>query len=517
MSELGVNREINLAPEHVAAQSSVIAWPRLTTRRLFQLVLLAALFALAARNITDGDFWWHLSTGQYILATHSIPHADIFSYTRAGQAWVTHEWLSQVLIAALYQVGGFGALIVAFAGIIAAAFFIAFRRSAGNLLTHQYADCRGQACILMRQYVSAFVTLLGAVSTMVVWDVRPQMISLLLTSLCLWILDRYRRDETTRAVWLLLPLMLLWVNFHGSFPVGLALVALYLLAGVIEWRWRVFGEPRLSPRGLARLALVLGLMLLVIPLNPNGVRLYTYPFETLNDPIMQSQIAEWQSPDFHRLDMQPFAWLILATFAALAYTRRRFSLTQILVLAAALFEGLHSVRLMPLFALVAIPILSEAIPIAPRVANTRARNSGWLNWSILVVVMLVVALYAGRVAQNQAKTERAAYPTEAVAFIQREHLTAPMFNLYEWGGYLIWRLYPERRVFIDGRADVYGALIQDYLASYRAAPNWRTVLDRYGVGLVLIPPDAPLATVLAEDPNWSRAFQDKQAVIFLRR
>ena len=98
----------------------------LTTRRLFQIVFLCALFALALRNVADGDFWWNLRTGQYIIQTRSIPHQDIFSYTRAGQEWVTHEWLSQVFIAALFDLGQFPALIVAFAGIIAASFFLAF-------------------------------------------------------------------------------------------------------------------------------------------------------------------------------------------------------------------------------------------------------------------------------------------------------------------------------------------------------------------------------------------------------
>jgi hypothetical protein len=470
----------------------------LPTRRLFEIVLFLALFTLATRNITDGDFWWHLRTGEYILQTRTIPHQDIFSYTRAGQEWVTHEWLSQVFIATVFNIGGFGALILTFPAIIASAFFLAYRRSVGNL------------------YVSAFVTLLGALATAVVWDVRPQMIGLLMTSIFLWILDRYRRNEMTPAIWLLVPLMLLWVNLHGSFVLGLVLAALYLVAGFVERLGVASPESKLSARALYHLALIIVLMLLVIPLNPNGARMYAYPLETLNDPIMQSQISEWQSPDFHRIEFQPFTWLLLATFVASGFARRRPSFTQILLLAVTLFEALRAVRLIPLFVLVAIPILSEAVPIGATTSALRQNTARLFNWAVLGVLLLATVLYAGIVIQNQPESERATYPKGAVDFIQRENLNAPMFNLYEWGGYLIWRLYPGQRVFIDGRADVYGPLIQDYLATYRAAPNWHTALDSYDVGLVLIPPSAPLAALLTADSRWRRIFQDNGAVIFIR-
>ncbi len=470
----------------------------LTTRRLFQIILFLALFALATRNITDGDFWWHLRTGEYILQTRTIPHQDIFSYTRAGQEWITHEWLSQVLIAVLFQLGGFGALILTFAAIIAAAFFLAFRRSRGNL------------------YFGGFVTLLGALATAALWDVRPQMFALLLTSILLWILDRYRNDESTRLIWLLIPLMVLWVNLHGSFILGLILPALYLIAEWIERTRLVSCEYRLSTRALGRLGLIIALMLLVVPLNPNGARMYSYPLETLNNPIMQSQINEWQSPDFHRIEMQPFAWLLLAMFAASAFARRRPSFTQIVLLAVTLFEALRAVRLIPPFVLVAIPILGDAIPDAAVLAPLRQRGEVRLNWVVLGVAFVATALYGGVVVQNQSKTEQASYPMDAVEFIQRENLSGPMFNLYEWGGYLIWRMYPERRVFIDGRADVYGSLIQDYLATFRAAPTWRTTLERYGVRWVLVPTDAPLAALLNGNSSWRQVYQDSQAVVFVR-
>jgi hypothetical protein len=471
----------------------------LTTRRLFQAVLLMGLFALAARNVTDGDFWWHLRTGEYVLQTLTIPHQDIFSYTRAGQEWVAHEWLSQVIIAAIFEVGGFGALIITFAATIAVAFFLGFRRCVGN------------------SYVAGFLTVVGALATAVLWDVRPQVIALLMTSIFLWVLDRYRRDETTRIVWLLVPLMLLWVNLHGSFLLGPAVTALYLLGGFVERHWMGTLESSPTRRGILRLALILVLMILVVPLNPNGVRMYSYPLETVTDPIIQSQINEWQSPDFHRLELQPLAWFIMGTLTALAFARRRPSFTRFLLVAVTLFEALRSVRLIPLFVLSAVPIVSDAVPIEATSTALRVRGLRVLNWALLGAILLASTVYAATVIRNQPDSERAFFPVAAVDFIQKEGLTGRMFNRYEWGGYLVWRLYPQQRVFIDGRADVYGALIEDYLATYRAAPTWRAILEKYDVEWVLIPPQAALAALLEGDGKWREVFQDPHAVIFLRK
>src|ERR671932_1617198 len=102
----------------------------MTTRRLFEIILFAALFVMATREISDPDFWWHLRTGQYIVETRTIPHTDIYSFTNNGKEWVTHEWLSEVLIYLLYRAGGFGLLIVSFAAIITASFLIVYSRSA---------------------------------------------------------------------------------------------------------------------------------------------------------------------------------------------------------------------------------------------------------------------------------------------------------------------------------------------------------------------------------------------------
>src|SRR5271163_1656962 len=147
----------------------------LSAKRVFLAVLFLGLFAMTARNVTDPDVWWHLKTGQYIAATRSVPHTDPFSYTRAGQPWVAHEWLSDLLLYQLQRTTGWGGLILIFAAILAAAFFLLYLRC-------------GPAT-----YVAGLATLCGAWATAPVWGVRPQVLSLLMTSLWLLILERSER------------------------------------------------------------------------------------------------------------------------------------------------------------------------------------------------------------------------------------------------------------------------------------------------------------------------------------
>jgi len=526
----------------------------LTTRRLFIAILFIALFVMATREIADPDFWWHLRTGQFIVATRSIPHADIFSFTNAGRPWVAHEWLSQVFIYALFALGAYPALILAFAAIITLSFAFVYARLVGKASTNA------------QPYVAAFALLLAAVATAPTWGVRPQMLSLLLTSVFLYVLDHWAvivnsakqsptpnwgiasshkpllamTTSNAKLIWLLPPLMILWVNLHSGYALGLAVIAVYLVgegaAALLHFSRFTF----YVSRQLVTLFLVFMLCLAVVPLNPNGVAMYVYPFETLTSRAMQTYIQEWFSPDFHLVEFQPFAWLLLATLAAIALAGKRVSLTQTLLLAGSGYAALRSARNIPIFAIIAAPILAEQVWqmvqarwVSASVSTNNATNTCpggrcqgkrmargivVLNWLLLCVVALAGGARVGMVISNQQNVERAKFPAAAVDFLQAQNMRGALYNSYGWGGYLIWRLYPQTRVFIDGRADVYGdAFIEDvFLKAYRGGADWHAPLDRYGVRVVLIEPDAPLAAQLARAAEWRQVYEDKQAVIYAR-
>jgi hypothetical protein len=478
----------------------------LQTRRAFVIILALGLFTMAAGAVKDPDVWWHLRTGQLILANHSLFRTDPFSFTRFGQPWINHEWLSEVLLFALYRVAGFGGLIVAFGVVITASFLLVFLRSPG------------------RPYLAAVMTLWGAVTSAPSWGVRPQMFSLLLASIFLVLLEASERRPG--LLWWTPPLMLLWVNLHAGYPVGLAFIALFLLGEGLEAAIRPEPWQKFLPRFKA-LGMVLALCLALVPLNPNGFRIFWYPFETLRSAAMQRFIHEWFSPDFHDPTYLPLLLMLLALIAGLALSPRYPRLRNLLLLLVTIPAALRSIRHIPILVLVIVPILAELAQAAlersgaNRLFRTPLVGSASRTLVINLIVLLAFTAFTvvrvRQVVSRQAETEAKQFPMAAAAFLQRQHPPGPMMNHYNWGGYFIWKLYPQYRVFMDGRADVYGdALMTDFSASYYLTDNWRESLQTWGIRTVVLPPDAPLIVALRSSPEWTQIYADSEAVILTR-
>lgn len=489
----------------------------LSTRRLLVFVLFAAIFTLTAGHITDPDFWWHLRTGQLIFETRAIPHADIFSFTAQGKEWVTHEWLAEVLIYAIYKLSGWGGLVVSFSLVMTAALWVAYRRAAE---------------VAPHPYVAGGAVLLGALATAPTWGVRPQMISFLFTSVYVAVLGDYARSKQTKSLWWLVPLMLVWANMHGGYALGLALIGLTGAGLALDELVGERGERRLFVR-LRPLLFVFAACVLVVPLNPNGLRMFSYPFETLTSHAMHAYIEEWFTPNFHLLISQPLALLIFATFAALALSPKKARCGELLLLCVSCYAALRAWRNIPFFALVAMPLLAEH---AWQLLTSRAR-CGWLSapekrevgtkaWvqlalNALLLICVPVGLCIANVAKvvaRQTTIEGETYPAAAVEFLRARPESGAIYNEYGWGGYLIWKLYPQREVYIDGRADVYGdAFMEETLGMMAGERDWREPLERYGVRTVLIKPNTPLASLLRQDETWRSVYEDQQAVIFFKQ
>lgn len=481
----------------------------LSTQRLMLLILLLCIFFMASQEITDPDFWWHLRTGQYIYETGSIPRQDVFSYTVSNQRWVTHEWLTEIVLYLIYNVSGQEGLILTFAAIITGAFALL------------YLQCPG------RPYLASFVVIWAAITSAGTWGVRPQMLSLLLSSTFLYILHLYKGGRR-RYIWLMPPLMILWANLHGSFLLGLVFPTVYIVGGAIANLFGGGDGQNLRWRDIRLLVIVTLISGIVPAVNPNGVRLLLYPFATLASPTMQAYIMEWFSPDFHQPQFQPLALFILLIVVVLGLSRRKPGVTDFLFLVGFSYASLRSARHIPYFVLTAAPILTtQLLNIWQRsqwskrfTIGGQQRSTPYLvvNWLLLSLVILGGAIKVGLVLRDNAEAQRHAFPVDAVDFMLEQRTTGNLYNLYHWGGYLIWRLYPEQKVFIDGRADVYGdAFIDEYLRVYQLRENWQEPLDRYNVSLVLIDEGSSLSTVLNESQDWERRYAGKGAVIFVRQ
>jgi uncharacterized membrane protein len=291
------------------------------------------------------------------------------------------------------------------------------------------------------------VLILAAISSAPTWGVRPQMISLLITSLFLYLLDAYRRNGQYLFLIPLPLITLIWVNLHGGYLIGLALISIYILGGLIEFLITEFRkcEKTSNMPTIKSILIQVGFLvacILAALANPNGIKIIIYPFQTLVSPSMQQFIQEWFSPDFHQLMWQPFACLILALLGASMVSRKSVSPTNILLSLLLGYAALRSMRNIPLFAITIIPVLSEQIGSLVKIPPEKPANGRTFRLLVpilLFCLVLVVSLRFVQVVRAQSKTVIENFPKAAVDWLLENKPQGNLFNSYGWGGYLIWR------------------------------------------------------------------------------
>lgn len=459
---------------------------------------------MTARNAVDPDLWWHLRTGQWIMEKGHIPHSDPFSFTRAGSPWVAHEWLSAVTFYEIRQLSGEGGLII----------FSAFITTAGFMLL--YLRCRAKP-----QWAAAAVTL-GALAAAPTWGVRPQMFTFALASLLLWLLDR--GEERPRLLLWIPTLFLLWLNLHAGFAFGLALLAA-VIAGLVIETWlgeTAWIDARIQ---LGRLMLTLVACIALVPFNPSGAQLYRYPLDVIRSAGMRSFISEWFPPDFHQLRYLPLFLIWVALLWALSRSRTRPKASVLLPVLLTFLAALDAVRHIPLFVLLAVPVVATALAGISSLRETSwtgtAEPASRFRVAFRTAVLLLMAGFAvirwTDLVRKQDRTEAEIFPARAVAFLRSHPMPNRLFVYYDWGGYAVWKLYPDYRVFIDGRADLYGdELIHQFRQVAELHAGWKQVLDQAGVEAILVPTSGALAQGLLLDSQWQASYEDSQATLFRR-
>lgn len=481
----------------------------LTFERLIVFITLFAIFVMAVRVPLDTDTFWHLRAGEWMVRQGRLLKTDLFSYTRAGQDWINHSYLSQLL---LY--GGYVVL-----GDLGLSLYVAVLATLGMAFVHRL--CSGDV------FVRAFVLILAAATAAVFWSPRPQMVSFALSAVVYYLLYRYLHDGVDH-LWFIPPIMLLWANLHGGFAIGFILMVLALMGELLRVIFDLGLKGQPLEIAVVRRLVVIGLVsAALVPLNPYGPRMLLYPFRTVGIGVLRDYIAEWRSPDFHQAQVWPFAAMLLGLVAVVGLSRRRLDWRDLTLTAGTAFLSLLAGRNIALFAIVAAPVIADHLadwldemgwPLRPD--RVPARGVFLVaNWTILVLVGVAglgkIAFALDPEAVEEARRER--LPVAAVEYLESEQPPGPLFNSYNWGGYLIWqaRDYP---VYVDGRTDLFDdQLLRVYLSIYFVDEGkWLPALNEAGINLVLVESSSPLARVLASQPGWSEAYADDLAVIYAR-
>lgn len=498
--------------------------PTLTTRHLwlglpiFIAVLKGFIFPLPLL-----DFWWHLKMGHVILETGSIPRTDIFSFTAAGKPFIVQNWLAEVVLSLVYKAGGLPLLV----------FFNTLLLIA--ILLPVYYLCRKATSLQWPAIFSA-----SLVSICMLGNLRPQVFSFLLFSLFYLLLDDFRRQRRDR-LWLLPILMVVWVNVHGGFVLGIILCACYLVSGLTQ----IFSHNRfksgMSGIQISRLAVCLPVCLLSTLLNPETFRIYQYLVTVLRDPSSQQYVYEWQSPHIGTVQgvflfFLPFSIVTVA----LIIRRRKIELADISIYLVFSFLGLSAIRYSVYFLILAAPMISRYLPAKDRAdadipsENAASRQSFWLkkgrnpaffNFAIAAAALIIVVMQSpwvqSRYFHNSLLEPKT--PVGVMDFIEQHSLQGNIAHPQIYGDYFIWRLWPKQRSFFDGRVHLFGkSFFLDYQNIFNGS-NWEALCVKYGIRYILINKDDAtgaqndLINSARSSPTWSPIYEDSICIFFKKR
>lgn len=518
------------------ATSAWARWLMPSVADLIFVALLATLLftPLSGKLLGDAGIGWHIRTGQLILANHAVPRADPFSSSMAGKPWFAWEWLYDV--AAGESRAGLNGVVWLTAVVIAAVFASAFR-----MLLRRGANLA----------VALMLVLLALSASMIHFLARPHVVSWLFTLVWFGVLDSIEKDSLSGRrggfeqyrVWILPPMMLVWVNVHGGFLVGFLLLAIFWLSAV--WTLLATDDHRIeevfqkiAARKRALSLLWVGLLSLAASfVNPYGWKLHAHIYSYLSNQFLMNHIEEFQSPNFHGVAQKCFLALVLIILAVLASCGRKshknaLHASGLLIILFAVYSGLYAARNIPvsslLLVLVVAPLISEKTisgktstrQFLNRMQQVELNLRGHLWPMAAVVLTFFVAANGGRIGASaimNAHFDSKRMPVEAVNYIQENHVQGPIFSPDLWGGYLIYRLYPNQRVIVDDRHDFYGPeFLKSYLKSIHVESGWQDFIQQHSPSCILLPRDSALANVLIETRDWKAIYMDDVAVLFVR-
>ncbi|HUV28135.1 MAG TPA: hypothetical protein VMW34_12285 [Anaerolineales bacterium] len=491
----------------------------ITPRMLWALGILTVVFTYVNMSqISPNDFWWHMAVGREIIATGQIPTVDIYSYTMAGQPYLSYQifWLMDVWLYWWYSLGGAELILFVQSLIITCTYLII------TLLCWKKARKWG---------VAAFCLLFAIVLGIYAWSVRPQAISFLIGALFLYTIHSYRHRPNPLLLAVFPVGMLVWVNSHGSFPIGLLLVGIWL--GDKFWqtylaRWR--GE-RKSQRTFITSGVVLLVATTICFLNPRGVGIIRYIISMGSNPTVQNTVPEWLPPNITS-PIGPFFFAgILFCIVVLVISPRRVSFYQLATFVAFTALGLWTTRDVVWFGLVMAPILAVHLSsIGDNLPQRRERpepsrltslvNFGLLNLLLVLALLSLPWFRSGIPVRGDYRSLITRdTPTEAVKFLMDEQPEGRVFNDMAFGSYMIWAAQPKYQVFADPRIELFPQDIwDDYQVISQTAPGWEGKLAQYQVRTLILNPQAQgaLAEKAAQSGDWQLIHQDETAQIYQR-
>lgn len=487
---------------------------RIIFRRLIQALIIIAVFLMALTPIDhENDIFWQLKMGEQIFQYHHFPITDPYNHSNPGAVWTLEEWLPAVSFYLINSFSGTTGLIIYKAIIISITyllFMIIFNRLKVNL------------------YLSLFVLLLAAmVNTRGVWVVFPSIFEYLFLVITLLILEYYQSRKRHFLAILLAILALIWPQSHGSFFLLTIIVGCYLFGDLlIDPIARKFPSyrpisPRLDTKSRKYLLLVVIWSMITPFMSPNGYWLFIYPFR-ISFGNFTSYVSEyqkfwnvwnWNWADF----IHGFTVILTAIITTLFLSSwRRLHPRDILL--AIIFIGLAliAVRHVAIFALVALFLICRYLGVWFGEYRGLFKRTIIKDTILILLIIFFVYFYKTQIVKFGFDMRESSYPKQAAELINNSLLPGNMFNHYNYGGYLIWKM-PNYKVFVDGRLEMYlGQAGQDYLTILTAKPGYEKLLEKYQINFLINYLTDPIVEKLVEDDNWRYIYNDNQYIVLVK-
>ncbi len=487
----------------VSAQNAP-AQERISLARYSPALLLLSTVLMIAYRWPDPDLWWHIFSGRAILATHHLVFPDPYSYTSAGALSYTHEWLSDVIMAVVYNhFGVLGLRGLNFVVAAATIFFLAMiaaETAAGPTL--QFA-----------------VVLSAAIAMGPLMQIRPQMFDYAMLSAILWMLTR---DNFGRRapLWIAIPILALWANLHGSYFLPVAILSLY--AGVAEvvgvWTGAGFG------RAIRAGAVAIGAAIATLA-TPFGVNSWIRVAHMMTNPL-NPHLTEWRpfvtvmATEWSHGGFGDFNYLIVlammgATTAAIIVRPRGRDLPMLAIAAFTCAGAFMAIRAVAYAVLAMVEPLATHFALWAGTSRERPRRQALAFQAAIVALSIAVGAGTGLFSRS---LDAGDVPNGAVAFMRSHDLRGNVLARFDWGFYLLWHRWPSARVFIDSRYDLLypNRVATEYLAFDGGGPAASRVLDEYPTDYVLIAPDAAAFATMMHQPGWVLVYRDSSAALFAR-
>ena len=471
--------------------------------RLLVLILLFALIVISQLNtIVDSDLWCHFKTGEYILKNFNIPQTDIFSYTLENQPWVDHEWLSQVIFYGIFAKFGWLGVNILKTAVIALCFLMTLFFIFGKYKKLVYAIFFIVISIFAFGYRSF---------------ARPEIFSYLF--LCLF----FYALESEEKIYLLPIFQILWVNLHGYFILGPALIFLYCIGSLIL---RDFKKVK-------RLGLILGFTCLACFISPYFYKGAIYPIKILIGIFYQQKaymqdVRELMMPTSASFGRYVFFW-ILAILSSITFliNLKKARMQHILIFMGSFAASYAAVRNMPVFIFMAMPLAAINLNEAGLTKNIVDKK----YYGALLLVILAGAYFfisngyyeftkQSAFRKTESGMTELLTPKKACDFLERGNIKGRIFNSIDFGHYIAYRFYPEKRVFIDVRTELYK---NDFYQLYKRAQNypreWKSLQEKYHFNIALIrhlfSGTERLLKNLNKDKGWALVHYDESSAVFL--